>query len=78
MMSKVIREKFEEVTMKAFWPYDAQYKENIADHWETFQEGWEAAIKECIKKIENEASAYAEPVWAVELINDLKEQFGVE
>jgi hypothetical protein len=28
--------------------------------------------------IENEASTYAEPVWAVELVNDIKEHFGVE
>ena len=35
-------------------------------------------VRECIDKIENEASAYAEPVWAVELVNDIKETFGVE
>lgn len=34
-------------------------------------------VRECIRKIENEASAYAEPVWAVELVNDIKEHFGV-
>jgi hypothetical protein len=28
--------------------------------------------------IENEASTYAEPVWAVELVNDIKDHFGVE
>ena len=35
-------------------------------------------IQECMNKIENEASQYAEPVWAVELINDIKDHFGVE
>ena len=35
-------------------------------------------VQECMNKIENEASQYAEPVWAVELINDIKEHFGVE
>jgi hypothetical protein len=38
----------------------------------------ELIIQECMNKIENEASQYAEPVWAVELINDIKEHFGVE
>ena len=35
-------------------------------------------VRECISKIENEAAQYAEPVWAVELVNDIKEHFGVE
>ena len=38
----------------------------------------ELIVRECIDKIENEASAYAEPVWAFELVNDIKEYFGVE
>ena len=38
----------------------------------------ELIVGECIRKIENEASAYAEPVWALELVNDIKEHFGVE
>lgn len=35
-------------------------------------------VAECIDKIENEAAQYAEPVWAFELVNDIKEHFGVE
>jgi hypothetical protein len=35
-------------------------------------------VRECLSKIENEASTYAEPVWAFELVNDIKEHFGVE
>ncbi len=35
-------------------------------------------VRECLNMIENEAAQYAEPVWAVELVNDIKEQFGVE
>jgi hypothetical protein len=38
----------------------------------------ELLIQECINKIENEAIQYAEPVWAFELVNDIKEHFGVE
>jgi hypothetical protein len=38
----------------------------------------ELIVRECILKVENEASTYAEPVWAFELINDIREHFGVE
>jgi len=38
----------------------------------------ELIIRECIDKIENESAQYAEPVWAFELVNDIKEHFGVE
>jgi len=37
----------------------------------------ELLIQECVSLIENEAAQYSEPVWAVELINDIKEHFGV-
>jgi hypothetical protein len=37
----------------------------------------ELVVRECIRKIENEAEQYAEPTWAVELVNDLKETFGI-
>jgi hypothetical protein len=35
-------------------------------------------ILECLAKIENEAAQYSEPVWAVELVNDIKDHFGVK
>ena len=38
----------------------------------------ELIVKKCLNMIENEASTYAEPVWAFELVNDIKEHFGVE
>jgi hypothetical protein len=28
--------------------------------------------------VENEAAQYAQPTWAVELVNDIKENFGIE
>jgi sulfur transfer protein SufE len=34
-------------------------------------------VKECLNKIYLEAAQYAEPVWAFELVNDIKEHFGV-
>ena len=38
----------------------------------------ELIVRECLTKIENEAAQYAEPVWAFEVVNDIKEHFGVE
>ena len=38
----------------------------------------ELVVRECIRKIENEAEQYAQPTWAVELVNDLKETFGIK
>ena len=38
----------------------------------------ELIVRECLGMIENEAAQYAEPVWAFELVNDIKEHFGVE
>ena len=38
----------------------------------------ELIVQECLCKIENEAAQYAEPAWAVELVNDIKEHFGVK
>ena len=38
----------------------------------------ELIVLKCIKMVENEAAQYAEPTWAVELVNDMHERFGVE
>ena len=35
-------------------------------------------IQDCLQKIELEAAQYAEPVWSVELVNDIKEHFEVQ
>jgi hypothetical protein len=34
-------------------------------------------VLKCVQIVENEAAQYAAPVWAVELINDMHEHFGV-
>lgn len=34
-------------------------------------------VKECIKLVELEAAQYAQPTWAVELVNDMHEHFEV-
>ena len=37
----------------------------------------ELIVRQCINKIENEAEQYAAPTWAFEIVNDIKETFGV-
>lgn len=37
----------------------------------------ELIVLECIKMVENEAAQYAAPTWAVELVGDMYEHFGV-
>jgi hypothetical protein len=49
-------------------------------HGYTFEQMREFAdliVRECIKMVENEAEQYAAPTWAVELVNDMHERFGV-
>jgi len=55
--------------MGSSWAY------RLSDEFE--EEFAKLIVVQCIKMIENEASTYAEPVWAVELINDIKKHFGV-
>ena len=60
---------------KACWDGQAQYE---LEDWLNVERFAELIVKECLNKIENEAAQYAEPVWAFELVNDIKEHFGVE
>lgn len=53
-MNKLVKERFEAVTLPAFGIQDGspvnekgEYKSPIEDHWQTFQEGWEACLDEC-------------------------------
>jgi hypothetical protein len=43
-MNQIIREAFEAHTLPNF-RNDESYDDTIEDHWQTFQEGWESAIK---------------------------------
>lgn len=47
-------------------------------HLDQFEKFAKLLIKECISKVEMNASQYCAPVWAYEIVNDIKEQFGVE
>jgi hypothetical protein len=53
-------------------------KPAITITYDTLDHFAQLIVRECISKIENEAAQYAEPVWAVELVNDIKEHFGVK
>ena len=64
-----------------------QAKKHSGSDWEVyvepsreqiFEKFAELIVKKCLSMIENEAAQYAEPVWAVELLNDIKDHFGVE
>jgi len=62
-VTKIIREAFEKVSASSFGTTSdiikknskGEYKNpNVEDHWQTFQEGWEAAI-EHLKNKKNES-----------------------
>lgn len=38
----------------------------------------ELIVNKCLSIIETEAAQYAEPVWAFEIVNDIKEHFKVK
>ena len=42
---------------------------------EKFEKVAELIVKECLTIIQYEANGYAEPVWAYEIVNDIKERF---
>ena len=54
-MNDMIRKMFEQITLPSFGTSDDDYKlrkpngeyvsGKIEDHWQTFQEGWEAAVE---------------------------------
>ena len=71
-MNERIKELIEQCTVQNF--------SDCVGGYETFdkEKFAELIVRECLGKIENEAAQYAEPVWAFELVNDIKEHFGVE
>ena len=75
--SRIISELIEKANE---WSYKEYVKKEA---WYT-REQWysqklvELIVLECIKMVENEAAQYAQPTWAVELVNDIKENFGIE
>jgi len=83
MMNERIRELYQQAHMIREYPADDPWRGGnpATVYWggeRSAEKFAELIVRECMNKIENEASQYAEPVWAVELVNDIKEHFGVE
>ena len=78
-MNKRIKEIAEQVEKYISTTNFEGMPEDVMTYDEIFQKKFaELIVRECLNKIENEAAQYAEPVWAFELVNDIKEHFGVE
>ena len=58
--------------------YDGKSPKEVPGFTACFEKFAELIVRQCINKIENEAEQYAAPTWAFEIVNDLKETFGVE
>ena len=69
-MTEDFNQWWDESPVKANNPYT----ENTPAYWAW--EGWcagvEAEREACIKIVEDEAYQYASPVWAFEIVNDIK------
>jgi len=67
-----VNERIKQLAEQAGWDnHHAQFDTRI----EKFAD---LIIRDCLQKIELEAAQYAEPVWSVELVNDIKEHFEVQ
>lgn len=66
--------QFSEQARKISYFLDGGYTPVYTTDLEKFAE---LIVRECIKMVENEAAQYVEPVWAFELVNDMKDRFGV-
>ena len=73
-MNERINEMAKLAQLRAEWmtPQGLEWFDNFKEQFA------ELIVKECLGIIEIEASSYAEPVWAVELLNDIKDHFGVK
>jgi cytochrome c-type biogenesis protein CcmH/NrfG len=75
--SRIVNELIEKANEWSYEEYN--YKETGYTREQLYsQKLAELIVLECIKMVENEAEQYAQPTWAVELVNDIKENFGIE
>lgn len=75
--SRIVNELIEKANEWSYEEYN--YKETGYTREQLYsQKLVELIVLECIKMVENEAAQYAAPVWAVELINDMHEHFGLK
>lgn len=74
-MNKLIKELADRSKMdRELWPDIAREPVWIATD-EELEEFAQMIAKECLKIVQYEANGYAEPVWAYEIVNDIKERF---
>ena len=73
-MNERIKQLAEQAGFKVNW----QHEDIQAIKMARFEKFAELIVLDLLKKIENEASTYAEPVWALELVNDIKDAYGIE
>ena len=75
-MNRIVSELIEKANEWSYEEYN--YKETGYTREQLHsQKLAELVVLECIKMVENEAAQYAAPTWAVELVNDMHERFGV-
>ena len=72
-MSDIIKEFAKQAGFKVNW----QHEDVQAIKMAQYKEFAELIVNECLRMIETESAQYAEPVWAFELVNDIKEYFGI-
>ena len=73
-MNERIRELAEQAGFKVDWQHEEIQKIKMA----RFEKFALLIVQECIRMVEGASDQYSEPVWAVELINDMADYFGVE
>ena len=73
-MNERIKELAEQASKDSVdgYPVTLEYTKRFAEKFA------ELIVQKCIQMVETEASQYAEPVWAFELVNDMYEQFGIK
>jgi hypothetical protein len=74
--SRIVNELIEQANEWSYEEYNYKETGYTREQWFS-QKLAELIVLECIKMIENEAEQYAEPTWAVELVGDMYEHFGV-
>ena len=72
-----MNEKIKQFANQAGFKTDWQHQDVQEIKTARFQKFAELIAQECIIMVEAEAAQYSEPVWAVELVNDIVEHFGV-
>jgi hypothetical protein len=75
-----MNERIKQIAEQALDYAEKNQSADIPFHWFALHNDKlvELIVRECVDMVVNEALQYAEPVWSVELVNDIKEHFGIE